>query len=261
MSDLDEKKLRDAQVMGIAIDSATDIASFKWQFDRIAFDKAHRKTVENNNENAVQVLSPDGMWYMIPLPRYVSSVCRYMDFASIRAMPQALSYNTAKKLTEALRIIDPRITDIRISKIENGLSIILNDEKETTLGTIGNGAVTWASSLISIFELFEQFKIDQQTNIPVFVLIDEFGAGLHYSVMNSIWDYIKSFAIEYPNIQFVLTSHSDDCARAFCETFLNENDVASIVRLHKAANNDIVPTRYDASRFKAIMLGEWEVRG
>ena len=38
------------------------------------------------------------------------------------------------------KIINPRITDIRISKPDKGLSVILDGEKEITLGTIGNGA-------------------------------------------------------------------------------------------------------------------------
>jgi predicted ATP-dependent endonuclease of OLD family len=173
-----------------------------------------------------------------------------------------MSLQTAKKLTGALKIINPRITDIRISKIENGLSVVLDGDKEVTLGTIGNGAVTWASTLIAIFELIEQFKIDQRSDIPVIILIDEIGAGIHYSVMNEFWKYVKNFIAEYPNIQFITTSHSDDCVKTFCEVFVDEKaDVASVVRLHKAADNKIVSTQYKVSQFNTIMSGEWEVRG
>lgn len=249
-ADLDTEILRDAGLMGIAIDSSTDIALFKWQ-------------QLNNEKSKAQILNPDGGLHLIPPSEVqVSSVCKYLDFTSLRAMPKGLSYQMAKRLTEALKIINPRITDVRISKPENGLSVILDGDKETTLGTIGNGAVTWASTLIAIFELIERFKIDQQSNIPIFILIDEIGAGIHYSVMKDLWKYIRDFTAEYANIQFITTSHSDDCVKTFCEVFADEKtDVASIVRLHKAADNKIVSTQYNISQFNTIMSGEWEVRG
>lgn len=262
LPDLDENVLRDAGLMGITIDSSTDIALFKWQQTGVVFNKkTHQRSDINDYKTRAQVLKPDGGLYLTPIYPKVSSLCRYLDFALVRAMPQELPYQTSKRLTEALKIINPRITDIRISKIEHGLSIILDDDKETTLGTIGNGAVTWASTLIAILELVEQFKNSKQTTIPVFVLVDEIGAGIHYSVMNDIWKYIRDFIAIYPGIQFITTSHNDDCVRAFCETFLNDKDTASIVRLHKTTDNEIIPTQYNVPQFRAIMSEEWEVRG
>ena len=82
------------------------------------------------------------------------------------------------------------------------------------------------------------------------------------SQMNEFWKYVKNFIAEYPNIQFITTSHSDDCVKTFCEVFVDEKaDVASIVRLHKAADSKIVSTQYNVSQFNTIMSGEWEVRG
>jgi len=249
MSDIDANILKEATSMNIAIDLSTDIALFKWQDSN------------NNNSIKAQVLNPDGGLYLIPSKNQLSSVCRYLDFASIRAMPPELPYQMAKNLTDALKIINPRIKDIRISKIEKGLSVVLDDDKETTLGTIGNGAVTWASTLIIIFEIIEWLnKIGQQTNIPIFILVDEIGVGIHYSVMSDIWKYVQDLITKYPNIQFIATSHSDDCVRAFCETFEKKDD-ASIVRLHKTTDGEIVPTKYDFAKFNTIMSGEWEVRG
>jgi len=262
---LDAKIIKYAEMMGINIDNTTDVALFKWQINSVTPDK---KTPQKNTDNCLvtraQIMSPDGGLYLIPPKVKKTSFCRYLDFASMKVMPSELPYQTAKKLTEALKIINPLIKDIRISKIENGLSVILEGDKETTLGTIGNGAVTWAGTLMAILGLVEQFNIDQQTNIPVFVLVDEIGAGIHYSVMNDIWKYIRDFMAEYPNIQLVATSHSDDCVRAFCEVFIDKGQWqdASIVRLHATANDEIVSTQYNnSSQFKTIISEEWEVRG
>jgi hypothetical protein len=248
--------------MNIPIDSSTDIAHFRWQCKGFMFDKNSRqKNNVNHDVKRAQILSPDHGLYMIPPATQSSSVCLYLDFASIKTMPQELSFQTAQRLTEALKLINPKITDIRISKIENGLSVILDGKQEATLGTMGNGAVTWASTLYAIFELVERYKVNKDTNIPIFVLIDEIGTGIHYSVMSDVWRYIRDFSILYPNIQFVATSHSDDCIRAFCETFITDDKTANVVRLSKTFDNEIISTKYDTSQFETIMTGEWEVRG
>ncbi|GHU51608.1 hypothetical protein FACS1894200_11950 [Spirochaetia bacterium] len=97
--------------------------------------------------------------------------------------------------------------------------------------------------------------------MPIIILIDEIGAGIHYSVMLALWKYLRDFAKKHPFIQFVTTSHSDDCVSAFCEVFSDENS-SSIVRLHRTESaNKIVPTQYSREQFKHIASGDWEVRG
>ena len=259
MSDIDAQTSRDAGLMGITIDSSTDIALFRWDFFNNKTDQ--KQEIASEIKSMVQVLKPDGGLYLIPPENRGSCVCKYLDFVSLKARPQELSYQTAKKLTESLKFLNPRITDIRISKIEHGLSVILDGDSEITLGTIGNGAVTLSSTLIEIFEVVERFKkADQQSDVPVYILIDEIGAGIHYSVMDDVWKCIRDFTVEYPNIQFVMTSHSYDCVRSFCNVFVGNTD-ASIVRLHRAVGNEIVPTQYDHSRFGGIVSDEMEVRG
>jgi len=260
-ANLEPSLVRDAGLMNIPLDSTTEVADFKWQHSGILFDKSHQKNNINDKINKAQILNPDNALYLIPPESKILSLCRFIDFASIRAMPQELPYRTAQRLTEALKIINPHITDVRISKIENGLSVILDNSMETTIGTIGNGAVTWLSTMIVIYELIDQYKVDRQTNIPIFILIDEIGAGIHYSLMHDIWKYIRNLIQTYPQIQFVVTSHNDDCVRSFCEVFVEQNKSASIVRLHKPIDSEIIPTVYDVSQFEAIMTGEWEVRG
>ena len=258
-SDIDKRLFRDFDLMNVP--ASIDVALFNWQHQEASTDKKTNARNSNNFDRA-QILNPDGVLRLIS-PQKINlkwSICRYIDFASIRAMPQKLPHQTAKRLTKELKTINPRITDVRISNIENGLSVILDDNIETTLATIGNGAVAWASVLISIFELNEQCKNIPETNMPILILIDEIGAGIHYSIMNDLWKYIRDFVEEYPNIQFVTTSHSDDCVLSFCEVFEN-TDAASVVRLHKTYDNEIITTLYDKSNFETIMSGEWEVRG
>jgi AAA15 family ATPase/GTPase len=183
-----------------------------------------------------------------------------MDFASIRLQPQKLSFQTAKQLTKALGIIVPNITDVRLKDIESGLSVVLDNTNEISLGSIGNGAVTWASSLIAIFDLVETMN-QQPSEKPILILVDEIGAGIHYSIMVDVWRFLNEFRKQNCSIQFVFTSHSDDCIRAFCEVFSDDDD-SSIVRLHQTSvGKKVMPTEYRRELFQNIISGEWEVRG
>jgi len=227
----------------IPVDSSSEFALWIWLINGIETSRA-------------QILAPDDGLYLLPLETKAASICRYLDFASIRLQPNKLSFQKSKQLTEALKIINPHITDIRLTDIKNGLSVVLDDSKSVTLGAIGNGAVTWVSALIAILDVVEH----SQSDMPVIVLIDEMGAGIHYSIMRDVWKYIREFIKQNRNIQFVFTSHSDDCVRAFCEVFHNLD--ANVVRLHRTATDGkITHTEYLNDSFENIINGDWEVRG
>jgi hypothetical protein len=259
MVDLDKQMLTNNHVL---IDSSTEFALWNWKIHGVKLNmKNHQKEQVSDKFSRAQILLPDGGLIFLPQTSQVKSVCRYLDFASLRIQPPVLSFETSKHLTGALKIINPRVTDIRLTGTESGLSVVLDNTREVTLGTIGNGAVTWTSALIAIFNVIESLKNQQPTDVPIIILVDEIGAGIHYSVMLDMWKYLRDFTKQYPYIQFVTTSHSDDCVRAFCEAF-REQSSASIVRLHKTSvDNRIIPTAYSKEQFGNIISGDWEVRG
>ncbi|MDR1205422.1 MAG: ATP-binding protein [Peptococcaceae bacterium] len=235
----------------VAVDSSTEFALWDWQTNGHVNERFSR----------AQILAPDGGLYLLPLEGRAMSLCKYLDFASLLLQPQKLSFNTSKQLTAALKILNPRVTDVRLTDIESGLSVVLDDSHSVTLGAIGNGAVTWASVLIAVLDVIESIKNKPQADMPVLLLIDEMGAGIHYSIMLDVWKYIRDFTQQYRSIQFVFTTHSDDCVRAYCEAFSGSN-AAKIIRLHQtAADQRIVPTDYLEEQFNRIAGGDWEVRG
>ena len=258
LSDLDEQITINNP---IPVDALTDFALWEWRTRGKVF-KAHHAQDMSEKFRRAQVLTQDGGLYLLPMSVSATSmnICQYLDFASIRIQPQKLSFQTAKQLTKALQIIDSRITDVRLKDMVDGLSVIIDDNKEVSLGTIGNGAVTWASALIAIFDVAEIIK-QQQTDIPILILIDEMGAGIHYSVMLDVWKFLSEFVRQNRNVQFVFTSHNDDCIRAFCEAFSNQ-DSAAVVRLHQTSvGKKVMPTEYKKESFRNIIDGKWEVRG
>jgi predicted ATP-dependent endonuclease of OLD family len=202
------------------------------------------------------------------LPRYQAtphlsgtppSICKYLDFPFVRQMPPSnLSYTASQFLVKALKIINSRITDVRDPGDRTELSVILDDKYSAALGTLGSGVDAWTRTLIALSGIIET-KLPTDTS--VIILIDEIGACIHYSVMLSIWEYIRDFVEKYPFIQFVTTCHSNDCVRAFCEAF-SGSDEATVVRLHKTAiKSKIIPTTYSRKQFPKIISGDWEVRG
>jgi len=252
ISAVDEKALRDAKLLGYLIDSSSDIAAFNW--------KCANKDKEVLYMARVQVINPDGGLYLIPPENFILTTCRYIDFSTIRVTPKELPYRRAKLLVEALQIINPRITDVRIAKVESGLSVVLDNEREVSLGALGNGVVTWASALLTIMEIADKSHDEAQSEMPMFVLIDEIGAGVHYSLMIDLWKYISGFASLYPNIQFVSTTHSDDCVRAFCEAFQG-NDTTNIVRLHKSAEKKSSPQSTPQHITRQLRQGNGRLEG
>jgi ABC-type molybdenum transport system ATPase subunit/photorepair protein PhrA len=240
-----------------SISTNTEFAKWQWSISQ---------GTDNKEFSKAQIITDDGTLQLIPLNSVVHisffSDCLYIDFPLIRVSPETLTLGMSKELTNAIKPLCSRVTDVRLAGLNKGFSVVLDGEKEASLGTLGNGTVTWASTVHAILELMDDcWYNDRQSSAPLFILIDEFGAGIHYSAMLSIWGYIKTFAEENPNIQFVFTSHSKDCIQAYCETF-SESENAKIVRFHKNAHDDgIETTEYEKEYFPKIIDDEWEVRG
>ena len=258
LSDLDKKIIANNP---LPVDASSEFALWNWQVrGEDANSTTHQAQDVCDRYQRAQLLSQDGGLYLLPIEGRFMSICQYLDFASMRLRPQKLSFQTAKQLTKALCIINPNITDVRLKDVQSGLSVVLSDNNEVSLGTIGNGAVTWASALIAIFGVMEETK-NQPRDMPIIILLDEMGAGIHYSIMQQVWEFLKFFCKDNRNVQFVFTSHSDDCIRAFCNAFLAQDD-ASVVRLHQTSvEKKVVYTEYRKESFNNIMEGEWEVRG
>jgi len=141
-SDLDSKLLNNYPM---PVDASTEFALWTWQTRGKVIDKkAHQTQDVNEKFIRAQILAPDGGLYLLPNEARSMSSCKFMDFAYIRLQPQKLTFQTSKQLTKALSIINPKITDVRLKDVASGLSVILDDKNEVSLGTLGNGAVTWA---------------------------------------------------------------------------------------------------------------------
>jgi energy-coupling factor transporter ATP-binding protein EcfA2 len=249
-------------------DSSTAFIRWDWSFYQSTDPSLDYRLSENviqKKLSRAQAITPDGGLYLypafLPIQNEFNSTCVYQDFPLARADVLRMPFSVARILTKALKIINPHVTDVRLSSFINGLSVVLDDNLEVSINALGNGATTWISAMSYLIDVILNQIDGEKPNDPTIILIDEMGAGVHYSVMTDMWKFLIKFAEQFPHIQFVFTSHSDDCIKAYCEAF-KESDQASIVRMYKTFNgNKIITTEYRKEDFPNIADGEWEVRG
>lgn len=228
-------------------DSRTDIAWFDWELNGYTYSR-------------FQQLAKDNAFYLRGTNNIPVSGCKYIDFSSIRYQNKILPYFTEKKLEEGIKLINKNVTAIRLGDTNGGLSIILDESKELTLSMLGTGAVSWLNTLRAILDWKEQSVIKNAKNIPKLVLIDEMGTGVHYSVLVELWEFIAKFIEENKDIQFIFTSHSEDCIKAYCEVFESKTTDANIVSLYKTNRGKFKYVEYKKESFSSVKKGEWEVR-
>jgi len=238
----------------------TQYALWEWNCTGTRKDNDSQEMVDvNHGAKAMQQLSMERC--ISPITgNLTNTVCRYVDMSSTKYIPGQLPYLTEKWLAPVLKMINSDVTGVRLDAGVQPprLRVIIN-EIEFSLGTLGVGAEAWASMLLLLAELLGT----STGQASVMFLVDEIGAGIHYSKLGEMWDFLLMFVQTYPQIQMVLTTHSHDCINAFCKTFQNATPgMAHIVRLFKLGpESDVLTTVYQQDVFDSILSGEWEVRG
>lgn len=91
-----------------------------------------------------------------------------------------------------------------------------------------------------------------------FLLIDEIGSGLHYSVQHELWRLIFAVAAKL-NVQVFATTHSNDSIVAFQIASQESSEEGVLIRLEKR-NQIIVPILFDENRLSVATREEIEVR-
>jgi energy-coupling factor transporter ATP-binding protein EcfA2 len=258
-SEMDPELKNIAAAYGLQSGIGSPYALWEWGcMGKAKKGNSHELINVNHKSKAVQQLSMEPR-FSPRIGDIISTACRYVDMSSARHIPNKLSLQTENLLTDALKIINPDVTGVRHDGNQSRLRVIINNESEFSLGTLGVGAETWASMLLVLAELVSTKTVQAS----VIFLADEIGAGIHYSKLEEMWEFLLKFQLKYPQIQMVLTTHSHDCIGAFCKAFQSANPgTAHIVRLHKFDDEGGVQTTvYPHEAFASILSGEWEVRG
>jgi hypothetical protein len=152
-----------------------------------------------------------------------------------------------------LQIIDARIEDIS-----------LTGDIGIELGRVPNARIRGDVSRHSFSEfgdgmnrLFENLVALANVSNGIF-LVDEIENGLHYSVLQDVWELIFKIAHRL-NVQVFATTHSWECIEAFqAAAAKTESDVA-LVRLQNRGD-DITATVFDDGRLEVAARDQIEIR-
>jgi len=179
---------------------------------------------------------------------------------SYNIAPQKTEINEDMKMdiVELLKLVDSRIVDIQFDACSRIKLSFTDDTNSIKKGYkpeyFGNGMcymVTLASKLM-----------EARNNV---LLIDEFGVGLHYSVIRKLWDMLFMLANKY-SIQIFATTHSQDVIAGFSASWKKHEKDGSFCRLSKCTKSTREGTRpvdvvnYDCEILEYAVIGRIEVR-
>jgi AAA15 family ATPase/GTPase len=92
------------------------------------------------------------------------------------------------------------------------------------------------------------------------LLLDEFDAAIHYSILSKFWVSVNQLADELGS-QVIAATHSRECIQAACDGLENNgaSDDLKYIRLNRLKNS-VVATSYDKDELRSALNAEWEVR-
>jgi len=157
--------------------------------------------------------SPEPSWNVNVVANYNEKLLAKFDSPRFSYDKEAINHmlkNKQKKLIlDAIKNIEPRITDIMVA--DNGIALVdIGYDSFMPINLLGDG-------LIQILKL-----ISQATSVPDGIYaVDEIGNGLHVSAIRDMWEMIFSRSKKL-NTQIFATTHSRDVVEALQEMMANE---------------------------------------
>lgn len=144
-------------------------------------------------------------------------------FIDVRALSELDISNRLSMIIDLLKIIEPRVKGVSLAQVSNlgEIYIDIGLPRKMPIKMMGDGM----THLLSIF-------LAMASNVHGVLLIDEIENGLYYETMPNVWKGIKK-ASEVFDCQIIATTHSYECLKSIYESFDEENDDFSYVRLER----------------------------
>jgi hypothetical protein len=163
----------------------------------------------------------------------------------IHELDAVLLTNDEPLVLSALRILDPTIERIAVSLDSVSLEgrfggVVVNCQGQPPklpIGILGEGM--WRLLGLALGLTYCRNGV---------LLIDDVDSGLHYSVMEKMWQIVDKTAREL-NVQVFATTHSRDCVDA----------LASIARTSVFEGSDVMIHRIESGKSKSIAYSEAEI--
>ncbi len=196
-----------------------------------------------------------------PPDRNVSFLLAHESSAALPLMSESLfaKLQDAGREMEAIAAIKkivPMILNIRLS-VKDTQPILMckvdGQPHDIPLNHMGDGVVR-------AFKMF-LYTLIAQADI---ILIDEVENGIHYSVLNVVWETV--FAnVKASGCQIFLTTHSYECIEAAVAAYNElhvpaEENLFAFYRLEDRKNDNITAVRYTPEDLVEVIDSNWEIR-
>lgn len=207
---------------------------------------AHQKRIDK----FIQIVPPDTAIESIN-SQYISATGLDNEDLEILWSKVALTPNEFY-LIEALKIVNQEISDLNFVR-KNDLDgaripyVLVRKDRPIPLESLGDGLTRLFGMSLALVNAKNGFLV-----------IDEIGSGLHFSVQLGMWRMIFQIASTL-NVQVFATTHSNDCIQAFHIAANESPDEGVLIRLEKRGDL-IVPVIFDEKRLSIATKEEIEVR-
>ena len=167
----------------------------------------------------------------------------------------ALSESREAEVIEAMKLLQNDIVSINFLTSDayrnspGGVLVGLSgDTRRLPLGSFGDGMRRLLALSLSLVR-----------TAGGFLLIDEIDTGLHYSVMEQMWNLVAETA-RRSNIQVFATTHSYDCIQGFASLLKTSPDLVSEVSIQKIDSSLDSAVNLDADKIELAVRQGIEVR-
>ncbi|MFP4190433.1 MAG: AAA family ATPase [Candidatus Hydrogenedentota bacterium] len=170
---------------------------------------------------------------------------------------RVLAEGRESEVIEAMRILEGDIADIvfltganarRASGQGGILAGFRNTKGRLPLGSLGEGIRRLLALSLSLIHSADGI-----------LLIDEIDTGLHWGVMQDMWQLVVRTAMD-SNVQVFATTHSLDCLRGLAWLHESDPDVAQHVMVQKLDRNLKESVAFDTSQVHTAVEQEIELR-
>lgn len=233
-------------------------------------DYSNPRTPETGQRTAVPVTEGGGISFEVPEPPgrtdHLKAANRPVLLVPENSLDRrlmgelwdrALAEGQDQEVTEAMQILDPKISNIVFQSIDPSFGreprsgILVGFEGERRRYPLGSHGEGMRRLLVMALAL--------ATTKGGVLLIDEVDTGLHYSILGDVWLLIVE-AAKRLNIQVFLTTHSYDCVRALawlCQTRPDLGPEVSIQKIERKLDRSV---SLDAKQIQIAIEQDIEVR-
>lgn len=154
-----------------------------------------------------------------------------------------------ESVVDALRLIEPRLLDIRVISINGQPTLYANiNGKLLPLKLCGDGINRLLYIILSIKE-----------NRDAVIFIDEIETGFHYSIYPKIWEIVAKVAKDN-NCQIFATTHSIECIHGAVEGICEAGLKSSFSYYRLDRNGHTVSHRFSYDMLNRAISSDMEVR-